>query len=51
VIEATSGVLILGSIAWLGLWPGAALGMGLITLGGCAVIGLAVRRKLAGAMS
>lgn len=51
VIEATSGLLMLASIAWLGLWPGGLVGMGLIALLGCAVVGHAVRRKRVEALS
>jgi prepilin signal peptidase PulO-like enzyme (type II secretory pathway) len=47
VIEAVSGLLMLGAIVWLGLWPGVLVGIGLIALWGGAAIGLAMKRKAA----
>lgn len=44
VIEATSGLLMLASIAWLSLWPGALVGTGLIAIWGFTVVELARRR-------
>jgi hypothetical protein len=45
LIEAISGLLMVGAIVWLGPWPGALVGFGLIALMGCVLIGLAVRRS------
>lgn len=47
VVEAVSGACMILSIAWLGLWPGAAVGLALVVLFGCLVIGAALRGKLA----
>jgi prepilin signal peptidase PulO-like enzyme (type II secretory pathway) len=41
VIEAVSGGLMVAAIAWLGLWPGAAAGLGLVVLWGLLVTGIA----------
>jgi prepilin signal peptidase PulO-like enzyme (type II secretory pathway) len=46
IVETTSGVLMMAAIAWLGLWPGAAAGLGLVALWGLLVTWIAfqVRR-------
>ena len=41
VIEAVSGGLMVAAIAWRGLWPGAAAGLGLVVLWGLLVTGIA----------
>jgi prepilin signal peptidase PulO-like enzyme (type II secretory pathway) len=46
-VEAASGALMAVALIWLGPWPGAAIGLGLIVLWGLAVTGLAVRRRQA----
>ena len=47
VVELTAGACMALAIAWLGLWPGAVIGLGLVALWGLAVTGLAMRRRLA----
>ena len=46
-VEAASGVLMAVALIWLGPWPGAIVGLGLIGLWGLGVTGLAERRKQA----
>lgn len=48
IVEAVSGALVLGSILWLGLWPGAAVGLGLVGCWGASLTTLAVWRKRQG---
>jgi Flp pilus assembly protein TadB len=43
-VEAASGALMLAAILWLGLWPGAAVGVGLIAALGFLVVGLSLAR-------
>ena len=45
VVEAVSGACMIVSVAWLGLWPGAAVGLALVVLFGCLVIGAAARGR------
>jgi leader peptidase (prepilin peptidase) / N-methyltransferase len=45
LIEAVSGGLMLTAVAWLGLWPGALTGFGLVALWGLVVVGFAFRRR------
>ena len=45
VVEAVSGGLMLGAIAWLGLWPGAAAGVSLVAMWGVLVTGVALQRR------
>lgn len=45
VIEAVSGACMAAAILWLGLWPGAVAGVGLVVLFGLAVTGLAMRTE------
>jgi leader peptidase (prepilin peptidase) / N-methyltransferase len=45
VVEAASGGLMAAAILWLGLWPGAALGLVLVSLLGLVVTGLALRPR------
>ena len=45
VVEAISGGLMLGALAWLGLWPVAITGLALVALWGFAVIGFALRPR------
>jgi hypothetical protein len=40
-----SGALVLASIVWLGLWPGALVGSILMALWGLGIVALAVRRR------
>jgi leader peptidase (prepilin peptidase)/N-methyltransferase len=47
VIEVVSGACMLAALAWLGLWPGALVGLALITLLGFGVTGLALLRRRA----
>jgi leader peptidase (prepilin peptidase)/N-methyltransferase len=44
LVEAAAGAGMLAALAWLGLWPGAALGFALVALLGLAVVGLGVAR-------
>ncbi len=44
-IEGVSGALVLASIVWLGLWPGALVGSILMALWGLGIVALAVRRR------
>jgi leader peptidase (prepilin peptidase)/N-methyltransferase len=46
-VEAVSGLLMAVALIWLGPWPGALVGLGLIALWGLAVTGLSVRRNQA----
>src|SRR5579859_5745314 len=41
MVELVSGGLMIAAIAWLGLWPGAAVGLALVALWGFAVVGRA----------
>ena len=43
MIELVSGGLMIVAITWLGLWPGAAVGLALVALWGLAVVGRALR--------
>ena len=45
VIEAVSGACMAAAILWLGLWPGAVAGLGLVALCGLAVTSLAMRTE------
>ena len=45
IVEAVSGGCMLLPILWLGLWPGAAAGIGLVAGWSLGVTGLAVRRR------
>jgi leader peptidase (prepilin peptidase)/N-methyltransferase len=45
VVEATSGLMMLIAILWLGLWPGVLAGLLSIALLGSAVIALAIKRE------
>jgi prepilin signal peptidase PulO-like enzyme (type II secretory pathway) len=45
LVEAATGACMLGALAWLGLWPGAALGFVLVALLGLAVVGLSLARS------
>jgi prepilin signal peptidase PulO-like enzyme (type II secretory pathway) len=51
IVEAVSGGCVLVAIVWLGLWPGAFTGLGLIGVLGLTVTGLAsrLRHRLDGA--
>jgi prepilin signal peptidase PulO-like enzyme (type II secretory pathway) len=49
MIEAVSGGCMLAAILWLGTWPGAIAGLGLVVLLGLATTGLAMRRGAPGA--
>lgn len=44
IVEAASGGLMLGAIAWQGIWPGAVTGLVLIAFWGSAVTLLGFRR-------
>jgi leader peptidase (prepilin peptidase)/N-methyltransferase len=46
-VEAACGVLMVASIAWLGLWPGAIVGLVSVALFGGILIAAAMRRGLA----
>jgi leader peptidase (prepilin peptidase)/N-methyltransferase len=46
LVEVVSGGVVLIAMVWLGLWPGAVVGLALATLWGGAVIGLAIRRRV-----
>jgi prepilin signal peptidase PulO-like enzyme (type II secretory pathway) len=41
IVEAAAGGCMIASIVWLGLWPGAALGLGLVAGLGVVLVGLA----------
>ena len=45
MVEAVSGGFVLIALVWFGLWPGAAVALGLVALWGALVVGLAMRRK------
>lgn len=45
VVEVVSGACMFATLAWLGLWPGALAGLGLIALWGLGVTGVATRRR------
>ena len=47
VIEVVSGACMLAALVWLGLWPGALVGIILVTLLGFGVTGLALVRRRA----
>jgi len=51
MIELVSGGLMIVAIAWLGLWPGAAVGLTLVALWGLAVVGRAFRNRSADQLS
>ena len=51
VVELVSGGLMIAAIAWLGLWPGAAVGLALVALWGFAVVGRALRNRRAEQLS
>ena len=51
MIELVSGGLMIVAIAWLGLWPGAAVGLILVTLWGLGVVGRALRNRSAEQLS
>jgi prepilin signal peptidase PulO-like enzyme (type II secretory pathway) len=51
MIELVSGGLMIVAIAWLGLWPGAAVGLTLVALWGLAVVGRALRNRSADQLS
>ena len=44
VVEAVAGAVMAAPILWLGLWPGALAGLGLVACWGLTVTGLAARR-------
>jgi leader peptidase (prepilin peptidase) / N-methyltransferase len=44
LVEAATGGAMVAALAWLGLWPGAALGFALVALLGLAVVGLGLAR-------
>jgi prepilin signal peptidase PulO-like enzyme (type II secretory pathway) len=46
-VEAVSGALMAVALIWLGPWPGAIAGLGLIALWGLGVTGVAVQRNQA----
>jgi leader peptidase (prepilin peptidase)/N-methyltransferase len=46
-VEAACGVLMVASIVWLGLWPGAIVGLVSVALFGGILIAAAMRRGLA----
>ncbi|MHB8612365.1 MAG: prepilin peptidase [Candidatus Dormibacteraceae bacterium] len=45
LIELVSGGLMIVAIAWLGLWPGGAVGLALVALWGLGVVGRALRNR------
>jgi prepilin signal peptidase PulO-like enzyme (type II secretory pathway) len=51
MVELVSGGLMIAAIAWLGLWPGVALGLALVALWGVAVVGRAFRNRSAEQLS
>jgi len=51
MIELVSGGLMVVGIAWLGLWPGAAVGLALVALWGTGVVGRAYRNRSAEQLS
>lgn len=46
IVEAASGASMLASIAWLGLWPGALVGLVAVLVLGAALVGFATRRRM-----
>ncbi len=46
IIEGVSGACMAVPMIWLGLWPGAALGLGLVGAWGLAITGLASRNRV-----
>ena len=44
LVEAVSGGFMVAAILWLGLWPGAVAGLGLVALLGLVMTGLMLRR-------
>jgi len=46
IVEAVSGGSVLAAIAWLGLWPGALIGLIAVLVLGAALVGLADRRRV-----
>ncbi len=44
LVEVAAGGGMLAALAWLGLWPGAALGFALVALLGLAMVGLGLAR-------
>lgn len=48
IIEGVAGSLMLAALAWLGLWPGGLVGLGLVALWGGIVVATAVRAKRGG---
>ena len=48
VIEVVSGACMLAALVWLGLWPGALVGIALVALLGFGVTGLALVRRRVG---
>ena len=51
IVEGVAGICMAAPILWLGLWPGAVAGLGLVAGWGLAVTGLAVQRYAAGERS
>ena len=51
MVELVSGGLMIGAIVWLGLWPGAAVGLALVGLWGLGVVGRALRNRSAEQLS
>jgi len=51
MVELVSGGLMIGPIIWLGLWPGAAVGLALVGLWGLGVVGRALRNRSAEQLS
>jgi prepilin signal peptidase PulO-like enzyme (type II secretory pathway) len=51
VVEAVAGALVLVSIVWLGLWPGALVGIALDAAWGVAVVGVSAQRRRAQGVS
>lgn len=45
IVEALCGLLVLVPVVSLGLWPGAAIGLGLVATFGLVVTGVAVQRR------
>ena len=48
LVEAVSGCLVAGALLWQGLWPGALVGLALLTAWGLAVTFVAIRRGAPG---
>ncbi len=51
MVELVSGGLMIAAIVWLGLWPGAAVGLALVGLWGLGVVGRALRNRSAEQLS